>query len=114
MVPLPPKPYPLAVPKSGGHVPGWGTGYIEKTVRMCSSTANVRRPPMIRVLVVEEVRTICEIIATVLRSEPDFAVVGCATGLDEAVGHVSGCDVSVVKASMTTDPSVRRVRGLRR
>jgi DNA-binding NarL/FixJ family response regulator len=69
---------------------------------------------MIRVLVVEEVRTICEIIATVLRSEPDFAVVGCATGIDEAVGHLSGCDVAVVNACMTTETSVRLVRGLRR
>jgi two-component system nitrate/nitrite response regulator NarL len=69
---------------------------------------------MIRVLVVEEVRTICEIIATVLRSEPDLVVVGCATGIDEAVAHLSDCDVAVVNACMTTDASVRLVRGLRR
>lgn len=69
---------------------------------------------MIRVLVVEEVRAICEIIATVLRSEPDLAVVGCATGIDESVAHLSDCDVAVVNACMTTDTSVRLVRGLRR
>lgn len=69
---------------------------------------------MIRVLVVEEVRAICEIVATVLRSEPNFEVVGCATGIDEAVAHLSGCDVAVVNAPMTTEGSVRLVRGLRR
>jgi DNA-binding NarL/FixJ family response regulator len=69
---------------------------------------------MIRVLVVEEVRTICEIIATVLRSEPDMEVVGCATGIDEAVAHLGNCDLAVVNASMLSDASVRLVRGLRR
>lgn len=69
---------------------------------------------MIRVLIVEEVRAICEIIATVLRSEPDLAVVGCATDIDEAVAHLGGCDVAVVNANMSTEPSVRLVRGLRR
>ena len=69
---------------------------------------------MIRVLVVEEVRTICEMIATVLRAEADLAVVGCATGIDEAVAHLSECDIVVVNACMITDTSVRLVRGLRR
>jgi len=69
---------------------------------------------MIRVLVVEQVWTICEIIGTVLRSEPDLQVVGCATGLEEAVVHLSHCDVVVVNAAMATDSSVRLVRGLRR
>ena len=69
---------------------------------------------MIRVFVVEEVRTICEIISTVLRSEPDLQVVGGATGLEEALAYVDQCEVIVVNAAMTTEPSVRLVRGLRR
>jgi len=68
---------------------------------------------MIRVLIVEEVRAICEIVATVLRSETDLEVVGCATDIDEAVAHLGGCDAAVVNASMITDASVRLVRGLR-
>ncbi len=68
---------------------------------------------MIRVLVVEEVRAICEIIATVLRSEAELEVVGCATDIDEAVAHLSNCDVAVVNACMSTETSVRLVRGLR-
>jgi DNA-binding NarL/FixJ family response regulator len=69
---------------------------------------------MIRVLIVEEVRAICEIVATVLRSEADLEVVGCATDIDEAVAHLGACDAAVVNASMITDASVRLVRGLRR
>jgi len=69
---------------------------------------------MIRVLIVEEVRAICEIIATVLRSEADIEIIGCATDIDEAVAHLGGCDVAVVNANMLTDASVRLVRGLRR
>src|SRR5690242_2039251 len=109
MVPGRPKTYPLAA-QCEGHVSGYVTGHIGP-LSACSLTPNLRRPLMIRVLVVEEVRTICEIIATVLRSESDFVVVGCATGIDEAVAHLSGCDVAVVNACMTTDTSVRLVRG---
>jgi len=69
---------------------------------------------MIRVLVVEQVRTICEIIGTVLRSEPDLQVVGCATGLEEAVAHLGQCELAVVNAGLATEASVRLVRGLRR
>ena len=69
---------------------------------------------MIRVLVVEEVRAVCEIIATVLRSEADLEVVGGATDIDEAVAHLGNCDLAVVNASLTTDSSVRMVRGLGR
>ena len=69
---------------------------------------------MIRVFIIEEVRTICEIIETVLRSEPDLEVVGGATGLEEALARLNRCEVAVVNAAMTTDSSVRLVRGLRR
>lgn len=69
---------------------------------------------MIRVLIVEEVRAVAEIIAMVLRSEADLEVVGCATDIEEAVAHLGGCDAAVVNASMTTAASVRLVRGLRR
>jgi two-component system nitrate/nitrite response regulator NarL len=69
---------------------------------------------MIRVLVVEEVRAVCEIIAKVLRSEDDLEVVGCATDIDEAVVHLANCDVAVINASLTTDTSRRLVHSLRR
>jgi len=69
---------------------------------------------MIRVLVVDEVRTICEMISTVLRSEPDLEVVGCASSLDEAALYLGQCELAVVNASMANEASVRLVRGLRR
>ena len=68
---------------------------------------------MIQVLVVEEVRAIGETIAEVLQSKDDLEVVGCATGLDEAMPHLGQCDVAVVNASLTTDSSTRLVSGLR-
>ena len=69
---------------------------------------------MIRVLIVEEVRAICEVIATVLRSEPDIEVTGCATNFDEAVGCLGNCDVVLVNTAMSTDASVRLIRALRK
>lgn len=69
---------------------------------------------MIRVIVVEEVRAICEAIAEVLRSEDDLEIVGCATDLDQAVAQLRHCDVAVVNASLTNDTSARLVSGIRR
>src|SRR5688572_11100369 len=73
-----------------------------------------RRPPMIRVLIVEEVRAICEIIATVLRAEPDVEVTGCATQLEEAVACLSECDVVLVNTTLHNEASARLIRTLRK
>jgi DNA-binding NarL/FixJ family response regulator len=67
---------------------------------------------MIRVLVVEEVRAICEVIATVLRAEPDIAVAGCATTLDEAMALVHASDVVLVNTTLHNDSSTRLIRTL--
>ena len=69
---------------------------------------------MIRVLIVEEVRAICEVIATVLRSEPDIEVTGCATNFDEAVSFLGNCEGVLVNTAMSTDASVRLIRALRK
>jgi len=69
---------------------------------------------MIRVLIVEEVRALCEVIATVLRSEPDMEVTGCATNIDEAASQLGACDVVLVNTSMSTESSVRLIRALRK
>lgn len=69
---------------------------------------------MIRVLIVEEVRAICEIIATVLRSETDIDVTGCATHLDEAVAHLDACDVVLVNTTMNNEASSRLIRTIRK
>lgn len=67
---------------------------------------------MIRVLVVEEVRAICEVIATVLRAEPDIEVTGCATSLDEAMAQVHASDVVLVNTTLHNDSSTRLIRTL--
>lgn len=69
---------------------------------------------MIRVLIVEEVRAICEIIATALRAEPDVEVTGCATQLEEAVAGLPHCDVVLVNTTLHNEASARLIRTLRR
>ena len=69
---------------------------------------------MIRVLIVEEVRALCEIIATVLRAEPDVEVAGCATTLEEAVICLADCDVVLVNTTLHNEASARTIRTLRK
>ncbi|MCC6188010.1 MAG: response regulator transcription factor [Anaerolineales bacterium] len=69
---------------------------------------------MIRVLLIEEVRAIGEIVATVLRSEPDIEVVGCAGTLEEAEPLLSASNVALVNTPMHSDGSARLIRALRR
>jgi DNA-binding NarL/FixJ family response regulator len=69
---------------------------------------------MIRVLIVEEVRAICEIIATVLRAEPDVEIAGCATQLEEAVAYLGDCDVVLVNTTLHNEASARMIRTLRK
>jgi two-component system, NarL family, nitrate/nitrite response regulator NarL len=69
---------------------------------------------MIRVLIVEEVRAICEIIATVLRAEPDVEIAGCATQLEEAVTYLGDCDVVLVNTGLNNEASARMIRTLRK
>ena len=69
---------------------------------------------MIRVLIVEEVRAICEVIATVLRAEPDVEVAGCATNVDEVVAHLNACDVVLVNTTLHNESSARMIRTMRK
>jgi DNA-binding NarL/FixJ family response regulator len=69
---------------------------------------------MIRVLIVEEVRAICEVIATVLRTEPDIEVAGCATNIDEALAHLEACDVVLVNTTLHNEASARLIRTMRK
>jgi two-component system, NarL family, nitrate/nitrite response regulator NarL len=69
---------------------------------------------MMRVLIVEEVRAMCEVIATVLRSQPDIEIAGCATSLDEALAQVEQCDVALVNAAVQHGNSPLFIRTLRK
>jgi DNA-binding NarL/FixJ family response regulator len=69
---------------------------------------------MIRVLIVEEVRAIAEVVATVLRAEADIEVVGCAAMLDEVIPQVAACNVVLVNAPLHTEASARLIRTVRK
>jgi DNA-binding NarL/FixJ family response regulator len=54
---------------------------------------------MIRVVLVNAIRILCNVIAAVLENEPDIEIVGCATTADEALDLARRCDVLVVSRS---------------
>ena len=54
---------------------------------------------MIRVLLVNEIRLMSNVIASTLEDEPDIEVVGCATSVDQALEIIRHTQVDVVLAS---------------
>src|SRR3989304_5215006 len=67
---------------------------------------------MIRVLIVDEVRLMCDAITSVLDEEPDIQVVGCATSVSEGVANAKECDVVLVNANLPDDGAYRLTRTL--
>ncbi len=55
---------------------------------------------MIRVVIVHEIRLMCEMIAGSLRDDPEIIVAGCATNLEEAKEEGSECDVILVSGGL--------------
>lgn len=66
-------------------------------VFVCSNGA--KRYLMIRVLIVNEIQLMCNIIASVLGDEPDIEVAGCVTTVEAALEHARNEDVDVVLIS---------------
>jgi len=54
---------------------------------------------MIHVLLVNEIRLMCNVITAALEDEPDIKVVGCATSVDEALEKLAREDIDVVLVS---------------
>jgi two-component system, NarL family, nitrate/nitrite response regulator NarL len=54
----------------------------------------------IRVLLVNQIALLCDVMATVLQEEPDMEVIGQATTLDEALDLAPQADVILVNTSM--------------
>jgi DNA-binding NarL/FixJ family response regulator len=54
---------------------------------------------VIRLLLVNQIRLMCNVLAAALEDENDIDVIGCATSIDEAVGILSVEDVDVVLVS---------------
>jgi two-component system nitrate/nitrite response regulator NarL len=64
---------------------------------------------LIRVLIVDRIRLMCDIIATALSEEPDIEVIGCCTSPDVAV-NIGTCDVMLVSASLSNNGALDLVR----
>lgn len=54
---------------------------------------------MIHVLLVNEIRLMCNVITAALEDEPDIKVVGCATSVDEALEKIAREEIDVVLIS---------------
>ncbi len=54
---------------------------------------------MIHVLLVNEIRLMCNVITAALEGEPDIKVVGCATSVDEALEKLAREEIDVVLVS---------------
>jgi two-component system, NarL family, nitrate/nitrite response regulator NarL len=58
---------------------------------------------MIRILIVDNSRLMCQMMRTVLKREADMEVVGCATTTEEALNQVPACDVMLVGTELPND-----------
>ncbi len=67
---------------------------------------------MIRVLLVNEIRLLCNVIAAVLEDEPDMEVVGCATSVDQALELTSRSDVILVNSRMSDGATLKLIRAV--
>jgi DNA-binding NarL/FixJ family response regulator len=54
---------------------------------------------MIRVLLVNEIRLMCNVLTAALEGEPDIQIVGCATSVEEALDKVQSLRVDIVLTS---------------
>jgi DNA-binding NarL/FixJ family response regulator len=62
---------------------------------------------MIRVLLVNEIRLMSNVIRSVLEEEPDIEVVGGVTSLDEALALASKSDVALVSTRLPEDGALK-------
>jgi len=55
---------------------------------------------MVRVLILNEVRLVSEMLAMVIKAESDMQVVGVASSLKEAYKYINDCDVALVNVTL--------------
>jgi DNA-binding NarL/FixJ family response regulator len=67
---------------------------------------------MIRVLLVNQIRLLCNVIAAVLEDEPDMEVVGCATSVDEALDLAPRSDVILVNTRMSDGAALKLIQAV--
>lgn len=66
---------------------------------------------MIRVLIVNQIRLMCDIVATALEDEPDIDVIGCCTAPDVAA-NIDACDVMLVSAGLPSNGALELIRNV--
>lgn len=64
---------------------------------------------MTRVLIVDQIRLMCDIIATALEDEPGLDVVGCCTA-PEVAANIDACDVMLVSAGLPNNGALELIR----
>lgn len=69
---------------------------------------------MIRVLLVNEMQLMCNVITAALEDEPDIRVVGCATNVEEALRKAQQADLDVILVStrMANDGALMLTKAL--
>lgn len=72
------------------------------------------KTPMIRIIIVDQVRLILESISAALNGEADISILGATTSRDETLSLLetsnTGCDVVLVSADLPEDDSLSLVR----
>src|SRR5438105_2355732 len=67
---------------------------------------------VIRVVVVDEVRLMGNVTASVLKNEADVSVLGCATAFDEALSLAAHGDIVLLSSTLPNDDALRLTSGL--
>lgn len=67
---------------------------------------------MIRVLLVNEISLMCNVIASVLEDEPDIEIVGRATSVDEALDRIAECDIVLVSTRLPDNGALELINAI--
>lgn len=67
---------------------------------------------MIGLLVVDEVRLMCNLFEEVLKNEPDIEVVACATSVEEALRQVHKCNMALVSTTLPDNGALELTRAI--
>ncbi len=69
---------------------------------------------MLSLLLVDEVRLMCDVFEMALKNEPDVEVVGCATNVEDALKQVHRANVVLVSTTLSDDGASRLTRAIAR
>jgi two-component system nitrate/nitrite response regulator NarL len=67
---------------------------------------------MIRILLVDQIRLLCNVLAAVLEEKSDMKVVGCATSVSEALDAASESDVVLINTQMADGAALKLIRAI--